>query len=110
GREIASARSRSMPWDWGLPAALWVASGPGVAGLPLAAAPDTTSYPHTTMNDPLSRFREQIPRSLDFMGREPLPDEGRAPDPVQMLTAKLLLFTGVGTALESWRSASRGRE
>lgn len=57
------------------------------------------------MNDPLALLRERL---------LPQPGHGRhsadrhTPDPVQMLTAKLLLFTGLGTAADAFRNGPAG--
>lgn len=71
-----------------------------MAGLPLATARPTTTYPRDDMNDPLRSLRERLPDS----GKRPRRRadlDARRPDALQMLTAKLLFFTGLGTALEA---------
>lgn len=56
------------------------------------------------MNDPLSRLREHFP---EISGRVRADREAaaHAPDGVQLLTAKLLLFTGAGAALDALRQS-----
>lgn len=60
------------------------------------------------MNDPISVLRERLPQA-GRPHRAGLPRSAlQTPDAVQILTAKLLLFTGIGTALEAWDHRSRG--
>lgn len=53
------------------------------------------------MNDPISMLRDRLPHPGGRGRESPPPSPSTAPDPVQILTAKLLLFTGIGTALEA---------
>ena len=59
------------------------------------------------MNDPISLLRERLGHTIP-RGRHGPAEELHAADPVQLLTAKLLLFTGIGTALEAWKNGSSG--
>lgn len=61
------------------------------------------------MNDPSRSLRERVPQH----GRRPRTrdeGEGHAPDSLQLLTAKLLLVTGLGTAIETLQHGAGARE
>lgn len=58
------------------------------------------------MNDPIVLLRESLSHLRLPHGRAAGADEGHSLDSVQVLTAKLLLFTGLGAALEQWQQRS----
>ena len=64
------------------------------------------TYPREAMYDPITHLREHFPELRRHTSEEH-PSGLSAVDGVQLLTAELLLFTGVGSALESLR---RSRE
>lgn len=58
------------------------------------------------MNDPIALLRERLSRPSHRRQNEHA-RETRSPDPLQMLTAELLLFTGLGTVTEAMRDDGR---
>lgn len=61
------------------------------------------------MNDPSRSLRERV-RQHDWRPRKRDEHAGHAPDSLQLLTAKLLLVTGLGTAIESLQHGAGARD